>query len=71
MVLFDRQQILPALLIKNLSCGLHLSVRRIGQHDFIDDVQLGQLLGRGWDFIAAFLDLGGTQPAPRAIDRVE
>ena len=58
MVLFDRQQVLPALLIKNLSRRLHLRVRRIGEHDFIDNVQLGQLLARGRDFIAACLDPG-------------
>ena len=58
MVLFDRQQVLPALLIKNLPGRLHLSMRRIGQHGFIDDVQLGQLRARGRDFVAAFLDLG-------------
>ena len=57
LVLFDRQQVLPALLIKNLSRRLHLRVRRIGKHDFADDIQLGQLRARGGDFIAAFLDV--------------
>ena len=58
MVLFDRQQVIAALRIKNLLYRRHLRMRRIGQHDFIDDVQLGQLLARGGDFIAAFLDFG-------------
>jgi hypothetical protein len=58
LVLFDRQHVLPALFIKDLPGRLHLSVRRIGQHDFTDDVQFGQLLARRWDFIAAFLDPG-------------
>ena len=58
LVLFDRQQVFAALLIKNLLCRLHLGMRRIGEHSFIDDVQLGQLLAPGRDFIAAFLDLG-------------
>ena len=51
-------ELLPALRIKNLLRRLHLRMRRIGQHDFIDDVHLGQLLARGRDFIAAFLDPG-------------
>ena len=56
LVLFDRQQVIATLLIKNLLYRRHLSMGRIGQHDFTDDVQLGQLRARGWDFIAAFLD---------------
>ena len=63
LVLFDRPQVLPALRLKNLLRRLHLRMRRIGQHDFIDEVHLGQLLARGRDFMAAFLDPGGTQPA--------
>jgi hypothetical protein len=58
LVLFDRQHVLAALFIKNLPGRLHLSMRRIGQHDFIDDVHFGQLHARGRDFIAAFLDPG-------------
>ena len=58
LVLFDRQQVIAALLVKNLLGRLHLRMRRIGQHDFIDHVQLGQLLARGRDFIAACLDFG-------------
>ena len=58
LVLFDRQQVIAALLIKNLLGRRHLRMRGIGQHDFIDDVQLGQLRARGRDFIAAFLDFG-------------
>ena len=56
LVLFDRQQVIAALLIKNLLYRRHLSMGRIGQHEFTHDIQLGQLLARGWDFIAAFLD---------------
>src|ERR1017187_1057352 len=58
LVLFDRQQVIAALLIKNLLGRRHLRMRGIGQHDFIDDVQLGQLRARGRDFVAAFLDFG-------------
>ena len=58
LVLFDRQQVIAALLIKNLLYRRYLRMRRIGQHDFIDHVQLGQLLARGGDFIAACLDFG-------------
>jgi hypothetical protein len=43
------------LLIKNLLYRLHLSMRRIGQHDLIDDIQLSQLFARSRDFIAAGL----------------
>src|SRR5450756_1402745 len=40
LVLFDRQQVIAALLIKNLLYRRHLSMRRIGQHDLTDDIQL-------------------------------
>ena len=56
LVLLDRQQVIAALLVKNLLYRFHLSMGRIGQHDLIDDVQLGQLRARGRDLIAAFLD---------------
>ena len=56
LVLFDRQQVIATLLIKNLLYRRHLSMGRIGQHEFTHDIQFGQLLARGWDFIAAFLD---------------
>jgi hypothetical protein len=50
LVPFDRQQVLPALFIKNLLRGLHLSMRRIGQHDFIDDVQQNEgEIDNTWD----------------------
>ena len=56
LVLFDRQQVIATVLIKNLLYRRHRSMGRIGQHEFTHDIQLGQLLARGWDFIAAFLD---------------
>src|ERR1017187_5497086 len=71
LILFDRQQVIAALLVKNLLGRLHLRMRRIRQHDFTHDVQIGQLLACGRDFIAAFLDFGGTQPAARATDGVD
>ena len=68
LILFDRQQIIAALFIKDLAHGRHLRVRGIGQHHFADDVQLGQLVARGGDFIAGWRDQRGTQPASGPAD---
>jgi len=56
LILFDRQQILATLFIEDLPPMLHLGMGGIGQHDFIYQVQLGQLLAPRWDFIAACFD---------------
>jgi len=68
LIFLNGQQVIGALLIKNLFSGLHLGVGGIGQHDLIDHVEFGQLRARGRDFMAAFLDHGGAQPATRATD---
>jgi hypothetical protein len=56
LILFDRQQILATLFIEDLLRMLHLGVGGISQHDFIHQVQLGQLLAPRWDFITALFD---------------
>ena len=58
LISFDRQQVIAALLVEDLPRVRHLGVGGIGQHDFADQVQLGQLLPARRDFIAAFLDFG-------------
>lgn len=69
LVLFDRQQVLAALVIEDLAGRRHLRMRGIGQHDLPHDVQLGQLRACRRDFIAAGRHQGRTQPAARAADR--
>jgi len=56
LIFLNAQQVIAALLIKDLAHGFHLRVGGIGQHDFIDHVEFDQLLARGRDLIAAFLD---------------
>jgi hypothetical protein len=45
--------VIAALLIENLACMRHLGMGRIAEHDLTHQVQLGQLLASGGDFIAA------------------
>jgi hypothetical protein len=56
LIFFDRQQIVSAAFINDLLHRFHLGVGGIGQHDFIHQVQLGQLLAPRWDFITALFD---------------
>ena len=56
LIFLNRQQEIAALVVKGLAHGLHLGMGGIGQHDFIHHVEFGQLLARGRDFIAAFLN---------------
>lgn len=68
MILLYRQQVIAALLIQGLAHRLDLRMGRIGQHDFADHVEFGQLLPCGWDFVAALFDQRGAQPATGAAD---
>ena len=69
LVAFDGQQVIAAAFKEDLLHGLDLGVRGVGQHNFIHHVQLGQLLARRRDFVAAGFDDRGTQPAASAADR--
>ena len=60
LILFDRQEVIAALLIKNLPCRFDLRVGGVRQDYFTHHVQLGQLLARRRNFIAARLDHRGT-----------
>ena len=60
LVLFNRQQVITSLLVEDLLHMLHLGVSGVGQHDFVHQFELGQLLATRRDFVAAFLDRGGA-----------
>ena len=53
LVLLYGHQVIAALLIEDLACMRHLGMSRIAEHDLAHQVQLGQLLAPGRDFITA------------------
>jgi hypothetical protein len=71
LVLFDRQEVLASLVIEDLFGLRHLGVGRVGQHDLVHQIQLGQLLAARGDFVAARRHQRGTQPATAAADRAD
>ena len=71
LVLFDRQEVLAALVVEDLFGVRHLGVGGVGHDDLVHQVQLGQLLAARGDFVAARPHQRGTQPATAAADRAE
>jgi hypothetical protein len=71
LVLLDRHEVIAALLVEDLARRGYLSVGRITQDDFAHQVQLGQLLAPGGDFIAALAHQSRTQPAAATVHRAE
>ena len=71
LVLFNRQEILPSLVVEDLFGLRDLGVGRVGQHDLVHQIQLRQLLAAGGNFVAALRHQRGTQPATAAADRAD
>lgn len=69
LVAFDGQQVVATAFKEDLSHGLDLGMRGVGQHNFIHHFLLSQLLVRRRDLVAGSFDDRGTQPAASAADR--
>ena len=71
LIAFDREQIIPALLIEYLACRFILRVKRVGQHDLAQQILLLQQVAPGRDFVALGLGDHTAQKASLGVDRID
>jgi len=71
LVTLDRQQVISALVVKDLLRRFMLSVQGIGQHDLARQIQLEQQLASGGNLVALGLGNDTAQEASGGVDRID